>query len=68
VADCQTQQRGGKECDAGIGGKLRLIDLVEKHDALVGDILLKALDGPGHVVGALELDDAVILGGSGWKR
>jgi hypothetical protein len=57
------EQRRRQELHACVGGELRLIDLVEKHDALVGDILLQALDSLGHVVGALELDDAVIVGG-----
>jgi hypothetical protein len=52
-----------QELHAGVGGKLRLIDLIEEHDALVGDVLLQALDRLGHVVSALELDDAVVPGG-----
>ena len=54
----------GSERDAGVGGELRLVDLGEEHDALVGDVLLQPLDGLGHGIGALELDDAVILGGA----
>ena len=47
---------------------LGLIDLVEELDALVGDVLLHAGDGLLHGIGALELDDAVTLGGLDGER
>src|SRR5689334_24677754 len=58
----EDQKRRGLEFDAGIAGKLRLIDLGEEGDALGGHILLDAIDGLGHRIGALALDDAVVGG------
>src|SRR5262245_29679773 len=56
----EDQQHRGLQLDARIGGELRLVDLVEELDALVGDISLQALDRLADRISALDRDDAVI--------
>src|SRR5262249_46862252 len=55
------QQRGRPQLDAGSRGELRLVDLGEEANALVGNVLLDAVDGFVQRIGALDSDDAVMV-------
>lgn len=56
----EDEQRRRAQCDAGVGGELRLVDRHEEHDALRGDVGLEARDRLVERVGALDLDQAVL--------
>ena len=58
------QQRRRPEIDPGAGSELRLIDRVEEHDLLGGDVGLDAPDRLVERIGALEGNDAVALNGA----
>ena len=58
----EDQEHRRAQLDARISCKLGLIDLIEKLDAFVGNILFQTLDCLSDRIGAFYRDDAVVVG------